>query len=42
MEVPPTLEERVLDRVNGALPDAVGKLYVAAYFPPEAKAPSRS
>jgi putative endopeptidase len=38
LEMPPPLEERVLDRVNGAVPDAVGKLYVAAYFPPEAKA----
>ncbi len=38
LEARPKLEERVLDQVNGALPDAVGKLYVAAYFPPEAKA----
>ena len=38
LETPPPLEERVLERVNGAVPDAVGKLYVAAYFPPEAKA----
>jgi putative endopeptidase len=38
LETPPPLEERVLEKVNGALPDAVGKLYVAAYFPPEAKA----
>lgn len=38
LETPPPLEERVLERVNGAVPDAVGKLYVAAHFPPEAKA----
>src|SRR5262249_58279885 len=38
LDTPPPLEERVLERVNGAVPDAVGKLYVAAYFPPEAKA----
>jgi putative endopeptidase len=38
LETPPPLEERVLERVNSAVPDAVGKLYVAAYFPPEAKA----
>ena len=38
LETPPPLEERVLEQVNGAVPDAVGKLYVAAYFPPEAKA----
>jgi putative endopeptidase len=38
LETPPPLEERVLERVNGAVPDVVGKLYVAAYFPPEAKA----
>jgi putative endopeptidase len=38
LEEQPSLEERVLYRVNGALPDAVGKLYVAAHFPPEAKA----
>ena len=38
LETPPPLEERVLERVNGAVPDAVGKLYVAAYFPPAAKA----
>lgn len=37
LEERPKLEERVLDQVNDALPDAVGKLYVAAYFPPEAK-----
>lgn len=37
LEAQPKLEERVLDRVNGALPDAVGQLYVAAHFPPEAK-----
>jgi putative endopeptidase len=38
LEQQPKLEERVLDQVNGALPDAVGKLYVAEHFPPEAKA----
>ncbi len=38
LETPPPLEERVLERVNGAVPDAVGKLYVAAHLPPEAKA----
>lgn len=32
------LEERVLNTVNGALGDALGKLYVAEYFPPPAKA----
>ncbi len=32
------LEERVLGAVNGFVPDAVGQLYVAEYFPPEAKA----
>jgi putative endopeptidase len=32
------LEERVLDDVNAFVPDAVGQLYVAEYFPPEAKA----
>ena len=31
------LDERVLDDVSDAVPDAVGQLYVAAYFPPEAK-----
>jgi endothelin-converting enzyme/putative endopeptidase len=30
--------QRALDAVNGALPDAVGQLYVEKYFPPEAKA----
>ncbi|HLL49138.1 MAG TPA: M13 family metallopeptidase [Thermomicrobiales bacterium] len=38
LEARPMLEERVLDQVNGAVPDAVGKLYVSAHFPPEAKA----
>ena len=38
VEEQPPLEERVLDAVNAALPDAVGRLYVDAYFPPEAKA----
>jgi predicted metalloendopeptidase len=32
------VEERVLKRVNDAMPDAVGRRYVAVYFPPEAKA----
>ena len=31
------LEERTLDQTNGMLPDAIGKLYVDAYFSPEAK-----
>jgi predicted metalloendopeptidase len=31
------LEERTLDQTNGMLPDAIGRLYVDAYFPPEAK-----
>ena len=31
------LDERVLDEVDGAMTDALGRLYVAAYFPPEAK-----
>lgn len=30
--------KRALTAVNNGMPDAVGKLYVAAYFPPEAKA----
>jgi predicted metalloendopeptidase len=38
LEEQPKLEERVLDQVNAALPDAVGRLYVDKYFPPEAKA----
>ena len=32
------VEERVLDEVNGLLGEAVGQLYVAEAFPPEAKA----
>jgi putative endopeptidase len=36
-ELPP-IEERVLGDVNGSLGDAVGKLYVDEYFPPEAQA----
>jgi predicted metalloendopeptidase len=32
------LDERIMSAVNGALPDAIGKLYVERYFPPEAKA----
>ena len=31
------LDERVLGEVNGMVGDAVGQLYVAEYFPPEAK-----
>jgi len=31
------LDERVLSEVNGSFADAVGQLYVEAYFPPEAK-----
>ena len=31
------IEERVLDDVNGMVGEAVGKLYVDEYFPPEAK-----
>lgn len=31
------LDERVLSAVNGSFGDAVGQLYVEAYFPPEAK-----
>jgi putative endopeptidase len=38
VEQQPALEERVLNQVNAALPDAVGRLYVDAYFPPDAKA----
>ncbi len=37
----PKLEERwkrAVSSTNGALPDAVGKLYVARHFPPESKA----
>jgi predicted metalloendopeptidase len=36
-ELPP-IEERVLGEVNGQLGEAMGQLYVAEYFPPEAKA----
>jgi predicted metalloendopeptidase len=32
------LDERILGDVNTFVPDAVGQLYVAEYFPPEAKA----
>lgn len=32
------LDERVLSRVEGAMGDAIGQLYVAEKFPPEAKA----
>lgn len=32
------LPERVLDEVNSTLGEALGRLYVAEYFPPEAKA----
>lgn len=31
-------DERVLGTVNGVIGEAIGKLYVDAYFPPEAKA----
>jgi putative endopeptidase len=31
------IEERVLGAVNGMVGDAIGQLYVAEYFPPEAK-----
>jgi predicted metalloendopeptidase len=31
------LEERVLAQLNGVVGDAIGRLYVAEYFPPEAK-----
>ncbi|CAN7505742.1 M13 family metallopeptidase [Pseudoduganella sp. LjRoot289] len=34
----PARWKRGLDAVNGGMPDAVGKLYVGKYFPPEAKA----
>ena len=33
----PPIEERVLDQANGAVGEAIGQLYVDAYFPPEAK-----
>jgi putative endopeptidase len=33
-----TVEEYTLTAVNGLMPDAMGQLYVAEYFPPEAKA----
>jgi putative endopeptidase len=36
-EMPP-IDERVLGQVNGLMGDALGKLYVAEHFPPEAKA----
>ncbi len=32
-----SLDKRALDQVNGLLGEAVGKLYVAEEFPPEAK-----
>ncbi len=32
------LEERVLGEIENGMSEALGKLYVAAYFPPEAKA----
>ena len=35
---PAPLEERVLIDINEMVGDAVGQLYVAEYFPPEAKA----
>jgi predicted metalloendopeptidase len=31
-------EQRAMDALNGALPDAVGRLYVDAYFSPQSKA----
>ena len=31
------LDQRILGSVSGSMPDALGKLYVAKYFPPEAK-----
>lgn len=31
------LEERTLEQTNTMMPDAIGRLYVDAYFPPEAK-----
>ena len=34
------IEGRTLDQVNAVLGDALGRLYVDAYFPPEAKAES--
>jgi predicted metalloendopeptidase len=34
-------EEQALGAVNGALGEALGKLYVEEYFPPEAKAQNR-
>jgi predicted metalloendopeptidase len=36
--VMPPLDERALGQVNGLMGDALGKLYVDAHFPPEAKA----
>ncbi len=40
LEVLAPVEGRTLDQVNAYLGDALGKLYVEAYFPPEAKAQS--
>lgn len=37
VDEPRPLEERVLALVNSNFPDAVGQLYVAEHFPPEAK-----
>ena len=37
----PPIEERALGQVNGLMGDALGKLYVAEHFPPEAKAEMR-
>ena len=34
--------KRAVSAANGALPDLVGKLYVARYFPPEAKAQAQT
>ena len=40
MEVQAPIEGRTLDQVSHFLGDALGKLYVKTYFPPEAKARS--
>src|SRR5215217_3326260 len=40
LQVQAPIEGRTLDQVSHFLGDAVGKLYVDAYFPPEAKAQS--
>ena len=38
LEQPQERWRRGVDQVNGALGDAVGEVFVARYFPPEAKA----